>query len=277
MCPRDDKQPESETTSSRDNTSENVSVTSNGQRKIKETPKKTKTRWVPPFSYQSLQKNTRVYPPPRHDIFKQQVPDKTDFQKYFLSGLLPISTKTAAKAAPEKRSDEPTDKKKRKINWTVPPHLLDYSYYLPIFFEGLVETSEPYKSMAKNGLFELITAGRDKILPVVPQLIKPIKKALNTKNPEIMVETLKSIQLMVKEGECVGEALVPYYRQILQICNLFREHTVSTYDEIDTLRNTRMGDVIQDTLEILERYGGRHAYVNIKYMIPTYESAVMNC
>jgi len=33
---------------------------------------------------------------------------------------------------------------------------------------------------------------------------------------------LKILQVLVKSGEMVGEALVPYYRQILPIFNIFR-------------------------------------------------------
>lgn len=77
-------------------------------------------------------------------------------------------------------------------------------------------------------------------------------------------------------GPCVGQALVPYYRQILPICNLFRDVNVNLGEGIDFKRDTRLGDVIEDTLQILEKYGGPDAYINIKYMVPTYESCVMN-
>ena len=35
-----------------------------------------------------------------------------------------------------------------------------------------------------------------------------------------------------------------------------------------------LGDLIQETLELLELHGGEDAFINIKYMIPTYESVV---
>jgi hypothetical protein len=37
-----------------------------------------------------------------------------------------------------------------------------------------------------------------------------------------------------------------------------------------------MGDLIQQTLELFETHGGEDAFINIKYMIPTYESCVLN-
>lgn len=41
-------------------------------------------------------------------------------------------------------------------------------------------------------------------------------------------------------------------------------------------RGENAADLIQETLEILERYGGEDAFINIKYMVPTYESCMMN-
>ena len=37
-----------------------------------------------------------------------------------------------------------------------------------------------------------------------------------------------------------------------------------------------LGDLIQETLEIFEKNGGEDAFINIKYMIPTYESCVIS-
>jgi len=34
--------------------------------------------------------------------------------------------------------------------------------------------------------------------------------------------------------------------------------------------------MIQSTLECFEMHGGDDAFINIKYMIPTYESCVLN-
>ena len=37
-----------------------------------------------------------------------------------------------------------------------------------------------------------------------------------------MCTTLKVLQHLVKSGDMVGEALVPYYRQILPVFNIFK-------------------------------------------------------
>jgi hypothetical protein len=38
--------------------------------------------------------------------------------------------------------------------------------------------------------------------------------------------------------------------------------------------NNDLGELIQKTLEILEIKGGEDAFINIKYMVPTYESCL---
>jgi hypothetical protein len=81
----------------------------------------------------------------------------------------------------------------RKIQWKVEIDMLDYHHYLPIFFEGLREPEEPMKFLADRGTDELILNGKDKILPVLPQLIIPIKLAMQTKRTEVVVKTLKKI------------------------------------------------------------------------------------
>jgi hypothetical protein len=52
---------------------------------------------------------------------------------------------------------------------------LDYHHYLPIFFDGLREKKDPYRFLAVQGVFDLLEHGGAKILPVIPQLILPIK------------------------------------------------------------------------------------------------------
>lgn len=53
---------------------------------------------------------------------------------------------------------------------------LDYHYYLPLFFAGLVETEEPYSFLAPQAIHDMLVKGGDKVLPVIPQLILPIKR-----------------------------------------------------------------------------------------------------
>lgn len=77
--------------------------------------------------------------------------------------------------------------------------------------------------------------------------------------------------------EKIGESIVPYYRQILPILNIFKNDVVNIGDDIDYAQQKKMcvSDLVQATLETFEQHGGEDAFINIKYMVPTYESCVI--
>ena len=165
------------------------------------------------------------------------------------------------------------------VDWKVERDKLDYHHYLPIFFDGIREKEDPYKFLALQGCADLLAKGGAKILPTIPQLIIPIKTALNTRDPEIICSTLKVLQQLVVSGDLIGEALVPYYRQILPVFNLYKGATKGTKgDEIDYGQRNRsnLAELIEETLQLFEIHGGEDAFINIKYMVPSYESCVVN-
>ena len=188
---------------------------------------------------------------------------KSEFKRFYDRGDLPIQV--AFEGAT------------RKVQWKVHFDQLDYHHYLPIFFDGIREQKEPYKFLARQGTYDLLTKGENRILSVIPQLIIPIKTALNTRNGEIVCEMLKVLQKLVVSADLIGEALVPYYRQILPVFNLLKNSNKNIGDQIDygQQKKANIGDLIEETLELFEIHGGDDAFINIKYMIPTYESKVM--
>ena len=95
---------------------------------------------------------------------------------------------------------------------------------------------------------------------------------------QVICTVLKILQQMVVSGDMIGEALVPYYRQILPVFNIFKNKNLNLGDGIDysQIKRKTLGDLITETLELFEIHGGEDAFINIKYMIPTYESCVLN-
>ena len=71
---------------------------------------------------------------------------------------------------------------------------------------------------------------------------------------------------MAKSADYIGQALVPYYRQLLPIFNMFKNNNLNSGDGIDYHQRYQenVGDLIQDTLEVLEKRGGPDAFINIK-------------
>ncbi|NXA83411.1 PACRG protein, partial [Thryothorus ludovicianus] len=150
-------------------------------------------------------------PPPAGSV-KQRPAKRTAFRKFYDRGDFPIAVQHETVG--------------NKIAWKVEIEKLDYHYFLPLFFDGLCETEFPYEFFARQGIHDMLEHGGNKILPVVPQLIIPIKNALNLRNRQILCTTLKVIQHLVVSAEMVGEALVPYYRQILPVLSIFKHMNV---------------------------------------------------
>ncbi|TNM95323.1 hypothetical protein fugu_016406 [Takifugu bimaculatus] len=209
-------------------------------------------------------KNSVVVGPPAAGAYRERPSGPTSFRKSYERRELPVALLH--------------DTKGQQIAWKVEIDKLDYHHFLPLFFDGLSETTHPYAVLARQGVHDMLEHGGPRILPVIPQLIMPIKNALNTRNRQVICSTLKVLQHLVTSADMVGEALVPYYRQILPIFNIFKNMNINTGDGIDYSQHKRqnIGDLIQETLEMFERYGGEDAFINIKYMVPTYESCLLN-
>eukprot|EP00929_Paragymnodinium_shiwhaense_P124020 TRINITY_DN987_c0_g1_i1.p1 TRINITY_DN987_c0_g1~~TRINITY_DN987_c0_g1_i1.p1 ORF type:complete len:302 (+),score=77.39 TRINITY_DN987_c0_g1_i1:104-1009(+) len=201
--------------------------------------------------------------PPRAGAMALRPVPRSEFRKFYERSDLPIQIFHGSVGG--------------KIAWKVDIEKLDYHHYLPIFFDGLREKEDPYRFLAVQGTYDLLEKGGSKILPVVPQLIIPMKTALNTRDPQLMTTMLKVLQTLVLSGDMIGEALVPYYRQLLPIFNLYKNNNLNLGDKMDYSQRKRMnmGELVAETLTILETHGGEDAFINIKYMIPTYESCIL--
>jgi len=201
--------------------------------------------------------------PPRAGATQRRTVTSTEFRRFYDRGDMPLQIYHGSTGG--------------KISWKVDVEKLDYHHYLPLFFDGLREKEEPYRFLAVQGVYDLLDKGGSKILPVVPQLIIPVKTALASRDDDIICVVLKVLQTLVQSGDMIGEALVPYYRQILPVFNIYKQKNQNLGDSIDYSQRKRMnvGDLISETLEMFEATGGEDAFINIKYMVPTYESALM--
>ena len=137
-------------------------------------------------------------------------PPNTELRRFYERGDLPIQIDHGGVA--------------NRLAWKVEISKLDFHHYLPIFFDGVREVEMPYSFVAEQGILDMLEAGAHKVLPVIPQLIIPIKTALNTREKEVVVKVLKILQALVNADVAVsggagliGQALVPYYRQILPV------------------------------------------------------------
>ncbi len=76
----------------------------------------------------------------------------------------------------------------------------------------------------------------------------------------------------------VGQALVPYFKMVLGVVNLYAAQRRSLGDAMDYEQGKdiaeNLGAAALETLETLERCGGHAAFAAIKSMVPTYQSCL---
>jgi len=181
---------------------------------------------------------------------------KNEFVERFDAGSLPI------------RLEPLLSGNGMKLAWTQDIEELDYYHMLPLFFKGIVEKTDPYQFAAEEGLFQLLEVGGSKVVPVIPQIVKPIKAALNLRDKEISFTVLRVLQELVMCDENAAHSLAKHYRMFLPVFNILKAKTGWT----DGTGN--MPDAIQETMEMLEIYGGEESYDELKRMVPTYVSCV---
>lgn len=73
--------------------------------------------------------------------------------------------------------------------------------------------------LAQKGSDELVRGCNERVLPVIPQLIMPLKQALKAGDPATIILGLHMLQALAQCCAKAGAALLPYYRQLLPPLN----------------------------------------------------------
>lgn len=115
--------------------------------------------------------------PPRAGAFNQRSIPVSDFRLHYDRGDLPILVQ---------------HERGTKIKWK-DSKFDDFNFqlFLPIFIDGIREKTDPYRFLAIQGTFDLLKVVKDNIVKIIPQLILPLKAALNTRDVEIIAVALK--------------------------------------------------------------------------------------
>jgi hypothetical protein len=133
-----------------------------------------------PFSkstaFSSLRNKTSDKPP-RAGAFQPRRIPVSDFRLHYDRGDLPILVEHEMGA---------------KIKWKEESfEKFNYQLFLPIFVDGVREKTDPYRFLAIQGTFDLLEKVGDNVVKVIPQLILPLKAALNTRDVEVISIALK--------------------------------------------------------------------------------------
>ncbi|RLN49240.1 hypothetical protein BBJ29_003884 [Phytophthora kernoviae] len=167
---------------------------------------------------------------------------------------------------------------KAGLRWTTSMDDLDFSKYFPLFVDGMREKFYPFSFLAHEGAFQLAGFAQrhpSKLTDCLHRAISALRTNLETRDISAVRGALLLLQQLTQVAG-VGPLLVPYYRQLLPVLNVFKSKRRNIGDAMDfqQQRAQDLGEVVLETLELLERTGGADAFINIKYMVPTYESAL---
>lgn len=203
---------------------------------------------------------TPTSPNPDKKMKPKQTTTASDFQKFYLRGDYPVSVSFNGA--------------NRALKWLVEPSKIDLSRYLPSFLLGLVEVEEPFSFISEQACLQAITANGDKLIDILPDLILPIKYALDSENPKTVIKGLKVLQTLIKTNKKVAEVLIPFYKNLLPAFNrkIHINLNIGDQTEFSQKKKINISDLMIETLNLLETNGGADAFVNIKYMIPLYQS-----
>lgn len=102
---------------------------------------------------------------PKAGAVKRRTIPSSEFRKFYDRGDLPIGVNHSGSGC--------------TIYWKAKIADLDYHHYLPKFFDGIREKQDPYRFLAIQGVFDMLDQGGAKVIPVIPQLIIPIKSKLD--------------------------------------------------------------------------------------------------
>ncbi|CAF1646767.1 unnamed protein product [Adineta ricciae] len=145
---------------------------------------------------------------------------------------------------------------RNRLAWNTSIDDLNYDPLLVLLAEGLRETDHPLPFISRQGFTELMASPNapPKVIPILPNLINPIKLALSSDNDEIFEGALNALtQLSI----VVKDELDKYLKTYLSIL-------------AKRMSNRKFRDMVTNSLNTFEENGGKDVLVIIKSKIPTY-------
>ncbi|CAF0974945.1 unnamed protein product [Rotaria sordida] len=145
---------------------------------------------------------------------------------------------------------------RNRLAWNTSIDDLNYDPVLVLLAEGLRETAHPLPFISRQGFTELMSNinARQKVIPILPKLINPIKLALSSNDDEVFEGALNAL---IQLSTVVGNELDKYLKTYLSIL-------------AKRMSNRKYRDSVTNALNIFEENGEKDILPVIKSKIPTY-------
>jgi hypothetical protein len=147
---------------------------------------------------------------------------------------------------------------KNQLQWTKDKETVDFNPLLVTCVEGFQETEHPFVFLARTAFRELMQLedARKKTIPILSQVIPPLRGALMSKEEDIFIMALQGTRML---SDVVDKEMNIYLPKLTQ--QIHRK-----------LLTKQLRQQVEDTLATLERNGGKEALNIIRSKIPTYVS-----
>jgi hypothetical protein len=149
--------------------------------------------------------------------------------------------------------------------------------------EGLRELELAYHLLAVHGATELVehlSSAPDPhaLLPVVPQLVAPLKTALSTRQPLVVSAALKLLQQIASTSPRAAAALLPGLPSLLPLVALWVGATATSVARDGEMewaqhRRVNLGVLAEELLEIVARACGPEGARLVRSFVPTFSTA----
>lgn len=198
------------------------------------------------------------------DRYKGLSIDVTEFAKHHKARTLPAEKNNGLTQA---------------IRWKVPgaPEIdVDLATWLPVFVDGARETNDMLRMIAVQGAKDMMRLPSHRIVPLVPSLVAPLRRVLNTMDPATVATALDLLRFLLQTHRRACEALLACdgFRRMLPVPNLLRKSRIKVRVGYDLKmvggKQAVLGDLIAEVLLLMEKQGGAKGTAIIKSYIPTY-------
>ncbi|KAG7395211.1 hypothetical protein PHYBOEH_004118 [Phytophthora boehmeriae] len=217
------------------------------------TPKSAKSTEASATSNQASKKPVLAHPLPSSTLHKHKQASvftsgkkkhKTNFSSAYDSGSIPCRINHGSI--------------RHTLQWTKDPDSLNFDPLLITCVEGFLETEHPFVFLARTTFRELLKLedAREKTLPILAQVIVPLRNALMSKDDETFLMALEATRLL---SDLVEGEMNVYLTKLTQ--QIHRK-----------LMTKQLRPEVEDTLGVLESNGGKEALSIIRSKIPTYVS-----
>ncbi|GMH33226.1 hypothetical protein BSKO_01060 [Bryopsis sp. KO-2023] len=151
----------------------------------------------------------------------------------------------------------------KALKWRGPISDIDIATWLPIFMEGLAYDQEPFRFLALRGSADMISSADADLHKFAFDSVGPLRQALSTGEPSIVVSCLDIMERMLKTDPQFGAHLNRFHRKAVRV-----DMGYSSNEAVVA------SDMVIRVLGLLQRHGGIGAAGAIKRYIPQFQMEI---